>query len=78
MFCAALKKDGGKCGNKAKFGNLCGVHNNSKKASEKKSTPRPKQALNLEKFEKYITKVNNKKKKSFAEKLEKPTRRKSN
>jgi hypothetical protein len=81
MFCIAIKKDGGKCGNKAKFGNLCGVHNNSVKiASAKASSSKASSSklTTLEKFDKYVKKLNNKKKKSFADKIDKPSRRASN
>ena len=54
MHCVAIKKDKTKCKNTAKFGDLCGVHNNSKKLSNSKETSSgSKKLTNLEKFEKH-------------------------
>lgn len=78
MQCVAIKKDRTKCGNAAKFGDLCGVHNNSKKLKDSKtSSSGSKKLTNLEKFEKHVKKIINQKKKSYGEKLDNPSRRRS-
>jgi hypothetical protein len=68
--CAAtVKKTGLKCKNTAKFGDLCGVHNNSKKTEEKKSKIVTRQDKNLDKYEKYVKKMNKNKIDSFERNL---------
>lgn len=89
MRCSAKLKNGNPCRNPAKFGDVCGLHNNVKKRETQKveenrkkaslsSTPTGKKLLtNLEKLEKTIDKKHKKIIKDMKKELEKPTRRKT-
>jgi hypothetical protein len=77
MHCVAVKKDGVRCSNKAKIGNLCGIHINSKKTQTKKQAKASGTASNIERFDDHIQQVKKEILKSVKKALDKPSRRRS-